>query len=154
MSGRRLLVPVLVGAAVALIATPSGAAPTNGASPTLVNSGWRGFSWDEGGTAGPFTVTTETTTYLIVVDSYCRGDQFSVSDNGSVIGETSSVPVDPECDDVPFRDGPVESFLDPTYSSAEFTLGPGTHTITLDVIVNPFAGGGAFIGFGFTPRGS
>jgi len=164
MRAPRLALPLAVLLTVAL-GSPSGAsAATGGANggltpaaanpttPAIVNSGWVDWYWDSNGTGGPFDFTTSSTTYMIVVDSYCRGDQFAVYDNGVFLGNTTSVPEDPECDDLPVRNGPVESFLDPTFSSWEFTLEPGDHSVTFAVIVNPFGSGGAYYGLGFTAR--
>jgi hypothetical protein len=164
MRAARLVLPLALLLTVALTSPMAASGATRGVNgrltqavanpktPDIVNSGWVNWTWDSSGTAGPFKFTTAATTYMIVVDSYCRGDQFAVYDNGEFLGNTTSVPMDPECDDLPARDGPIESFLDPTYSSWEYTLEAGHHVITIVVIVNPFGGGGAYIGLGFTAR--
>ena len=124
----------------------------HGQTAPTVKSGWTQFGWDEGAEAGPFEFSSLETRYMIVVDIVCRGDRFAIYDNGALLGETSDVLIDPECDDGPVRLGPIESFNDPTYSSGVFLLEPGDHSITITVIVNPFGDGSAFLGLGFQPR--
>ena len=140
-----LLGPAL---AVLLLVFPRGAtaAPSNGGPVTPQSAGWVEFQWSEDGIAGPFVYTTDGTLYFDVTDSFCRGDQFSIADNGVVIGTTSSVPIDYECDDLPMLQTPIKSYQDSTYSSGEFVLGPGSHSIVITAIVNYFGGGSGFFG--------
>jgi hypothetical protein len=141
---------VLLGFALTalLVTVPlsASAGPSNGGASAPTAAGWVNFTWDESGIAGPFDYTTEGAVYLDVTDSFCRGDQFSISDNGVEIGTTTSVPLDPECDDVPFLSTPIMSWKDPTYSKGEFLLEPGSHSLVITAIVNPFGSGGAFFG--------
>jgi hypothetical protein len=147
---RRNIRWLLLGSALAglLLALPLGAAaaPANGGPNNPSSAGWVTFTWGPDGVAGPFVYSTDGTLYLEVTDSYCKGDQFSISDNGMEIGTTSSVPVDPECDDPPSYSTPIKSYLEPTYSSGEFVLGPGEHSIVITAIVNPFGGGSGYFG--------
>lgn len=90
---------------------------------------------------GPFDYVSAVGTAVYVTDDFLKGDQFEVFDNGVSLGVTNPVAVDAASPEV----GPDAAFADPTYSSGCFNLPPGAHSITLDVIVNPFAGGRGYI---------
>ncbi len=92
------------------------------------------FSTDE------FSVTTTGTAEVKVTDAFLKGDQFRIFDNNVPIGDTSSVPAAPGT-----TGNPDVAFADPTYSHGVFLLGPGSHLISIEVITNPYDGGGAFI---------
>jgi hypothetical protein len=89
---------------------------------------------------GPFTFTSATPVTVRVTDDFCRGDQFRIFDFGVPIGDTSAVAIG-ACEEM----GPDAAFADPTYSSGSFPLGPGAHSLTIQVIVNPFGSGRGYI---------
>ncbi|HUB33430.1 MAG TPA: PEP-CTERM sorting domain-containing protein [Bryobacteraceae bacterium] len=76
---------------------------------------------------------------LEVTDEFLDGDQFAVFDNGTLLGDTS----------VPTNDGstcgenPDSCFADPLWSSGTFSLGAGSHSITIETILSPYGSGGA-----------
>ena len=41
--------------------------------------------------------------------------------------------------------GPAVAFLDPDYSSGVFRVGPGAHSITIDVLAGSFSSGRGYI---------
>ncbi len=118
--------------------------------PISVDGGWVDFNWSGAGSVfadeGPFTFSSLGSVEVKVTDDFCRGDQFTVYDFDVPLGDTSAV-AEGGCEDV----GPDAAFVDPSYSSGTFPLGPGDHSITIEVIVNPFEGGGAFIRVDLVP---
>jgi hypothetical protein len=108
-------------------------------------AGWTVFSWGADGlnVEGPFTFTHSGPVVVRVTDAFCRGDEFELFDAGVSVGRTSAVATDLNCSGGPVA--PDELFLDPTYSHGSFTLGPGSHSITIVAVENPFGGGAAFI---------
>ena len=77
---------------------------------------------------------------LSVTDDFDKGDRFQIYDNGTPLFSTSAVPVvtGPEV-------GPDGAYLDATYSSGSFLIGPGAHDITIEAIVSPYGGGRGYI---------
>jgi hypothetical protein len=150
-----LLTLVVVGMLVASTASaapnggPAGvAASVAGDPPIPVDApGWTFFNWGPDGLniEGPFTFSSTRSVVVKVTDGFCRGDQFEVFDSGASVGTTSAVAVDAQCDDVPEIVDPDVAFADSTYSHGAFVLAPGSHAITIRAIVNPFAGGGAWL---------
>lgn len=112
-----------------------------------VGSGWQSFVWNGIGpvfnSGGPFTFSSAGTTTLKVTDAFCKGDQFAVFDFGVQIGVTTAVAAGACAGPTDVFD-PDIAFNDPTYSHGVFILGPGNHSITFQVITNPFSSGGAF----------
>jgi hypothetical protein len=94
---------------------------------------------------GVFRFRTETRVRLRVVDGFCRGDRFGVSDNGRALFETSDVPVDPTCLEQPFATTGPEAWHDHTYSRGRRKIGPGLHRIRIRSIRSPFGGSSAWI---------
>jgi hypothetical protein len=141
--GRRLVLP---GVVVATLLLAFQAPLAHSAGPPL-NTGstqrWVDFTWGQDGWSNVITVRQPGPAKLYVTDLFCRGDVFDVYDNGVLIGTTSMVAVDEECDDVPYRDNPREAFRDPTYSSGVFELVAAErgHQLRFRTIQN-------FIGFG------
>ena len=86
---------------------------------------------------GPYTFYHSGMVKLYVTDDFLKGDQFEVFDWGSSIGTTSYVPTASG-----YEVGPHAAYLDPTYSSGVFLLGPGYHSITLQTIYDPWYSGG------------
>jgi len=114
----------LLGAVVAVLL--AGVAALGGAIP--IDGGWQYASWDGCGvvwTDGPYTFTAPGAVILEVRDDFLVGDQFRVFDNGSLLGETSTP--------------------GPGYSEGEWTLSAGAHSITIQVIVNPYCYGGFYL---------
>ena len=123
----------------------------SGDPPIAVDAGWSAttavppafFRGGAGAVFSPsiFTYTSATSTTVSVTDDFCKGDQFRIFDFGVLIGDTSVVPSG-ACTEV----GPDAAFADPSYSSGTFgPLPPGSHSITIQVIVNPFEGGRGYI---------
>ena len=130
-----------LGLAVALLAVLGGAAQ---ADQTLaVDGGWNVFSWSGSDqvwdSQGAFTYVAASWTSLKVTDGFAQGDQFEVFDFGSSIGMTS----------VPTSDGANmgsdwdAAFADSRWSSGEFLVAPGSHSITLLTLLNPYGYGDA-----------
>lgn len=103
------------------------------------------FFWGAGepvfSDSGPFEFECEHAVVVDVTDDFQKGDQFRIYDNGSPIGETSAVPVDPAGVQI----GPEAAFADPSYSSGSFWLPAGAHSISIEVINNPYDGGRGYI---------
>ncbi len=74
-----------------------------------------------------------------VTDDFDAGDQFRIYDNMTALGDTSSPGM------ASGEVGPDAAYADPDYSSGTFVLGPGSHSISIEVIVNPFEGGRGYI---------
>jgi len=81
---------------------------------------------------------------LIVQDAFLTGDQFRVFDNNIAIGDTST----PVFSDVGCGSDPVDCFADLRASRGVFTLGPGDHSFTIQMLLSPhfdrFGAGAAF----------
>jgi hypothetical protein len=73
---------------------------------------------------------------LTVTDAFNRGDSFSVFDNGTLVGTTPTVTGGGTC-----GTNPATCLADPTVSHAVFTLGAGSHSIT--ITLNTTVGAGA-----------
>jgi hypothetical protein len=161
---RRFQRSVLVGLVVGLVcglpgpasatAAPNGTGPAS-ASPAFANSPiqvdaprWTLFDWGFVGEGQPieepFTFSSSAPVVVKVTDVLCRGDQFEVFDFGVSIGTTPAVPVQ-ECDTEPFVGDPDVAFEDPSFSHGSFVLGPGSHSITIVVIADPFGFGSGYI---------
>lgn len=101
-----------------------------------VNGGWQFFSWNGAApvavTENPFTftITAPGGGVLTIVDGGVDGDQFEVTDNAVVLGNTS----------VPANDGGNGGWnfdvllTDARFSKGSFALAPGAHTVTLRTI--------------------
>jgi hypothetical protein len=154
---RMVLIGLAAVAAVALLAPGSAAGGVNGATapgggiPLPVDGEWHAFDWGSDGYSAVFTFTTAGTARLRVTDAYCRGDIFEIYDNSVLVGRTSDVPLDPECDDRPIGWKPGGAFRDPTYSHGVFLLGGGEHQLQLLETVNYFGGGAGYLGVADRP---
>ncbi|MFC2068421.1 hypothetical protein ACFLTP_05390 [Chloroflexota bacterium] len=91
--------------------------------------------------SGPFTFTSTGVVRVDVTDDFQKGDQFNVYDNAGFVGTTSLVAVDATSLEV----GPEVAFNDATYSSGSFILGPGDHSIDIEVIGASFTIGRGYI---------
>lgn len=127
-------------AALACFAAPAGAGSIT------VGSGWEFFSWSNGpgvwNSEGAFTFDVPFSTDLKVTDAALDGDQFEVYDGGFLIGTTS----------LPANDGAWigdfdAAFADPRWSSGEYLLGPGAHSLTFKTILVPTGAPGGDAGF-------
>lgn len=114
--------------------------------PIIVNDGWQTFYWSGSGPVynieGPFTFSGGAAR-LTVVDAFCGGDQFAIYDNGVLIGNTSVAPPDPICEGT--AGDPDSALASSAYTRGVFLLPPGPHAITIQIVVNPFSEGGAFL---------
>lgn len=125
--------------------------PSLGDPPVIVGAGWStteqtppAFFWGANpgfDSEGAFTFSAPTTTLLNITDDFCPGDQFRVYDFGVSIGDTPPVAISYSCPVL----GPAAASLNPAYSHRTFVLGPGSHSITIQAITNPFGGGRAYL---------
>ena len=123
---------------------------SSSADPIAVDAGWSSFSWSGSANTPAFatpvyTFSSADPTTVKITDAFCRGDRFSVSDNEAPLGDTPAVAVDRECPAPDEVHDPDAAFADPSYSSASFVLGAGTHSLAVKALNNPFGGGAAFI---------
>jgi hypothetical protein len=154
---RRLTLFCTIAGLLALSVSMAAAGPSNGSSfgnapagapvwdpPLAVNGGWQDFDWAGTGlvwnSEGPFTFDVPFATSLKVTDCFQTGDQFEVYDWGVSIGTTSPVPQGTD-----WTSSPDYAFANAPWSSGEFLLGPGAHSITLQVIQNPYDYGTAYL---------
>jgi hypothetical protein len=106
-------------------------------SPDVSSSGANDFDLGE----PPWTFTG--TGFLVVQDAFNGGDQFRIFDNGDEIGLTT-LPSDPAaCESDPV--GCFLNFLPEQVSRGVFPLSAGDHSFTIEVVLSPFGGGGAFL---------
>lgn len=75
------------------------------------------------------------------MDDFQKGDRFEIFDFLVSLGTTSLVAVDAAALEV----GSVAAFLDPTYSSGVFQVGPGAHSITIGILAGSFGAGRGYI---------
>ena len=78
---------------------------------------------------------------ITVTDDFFYGDQFRIYDNGGLLGDTSTPIAAAMAPPV----GPDAAYADPNYSSGTFVVQPGSHSITIEVIANPFDTGRGYI---------
>jgi len=121
--------------------------PAQAGTEIVPGDGWHLFSVHDAGSfaeEGPFTYSSELVTTVTVTDVGCVGDEFRVYDGESSLGETSAVEtgVCPAPDDII---APDAAFADGRYSSAVFFLAPGSHAINIEVTVDPFPAGFAYV---------
>ncbi|MFN7940405.1 MAG: hypothetical protein U0X73_02305 [Thermoanaerobaculia bacterium] len=116
-------------------------------SPNLAADGqWYCFAWGSNPSgavifADPVFATGPNR--IDVTDCFCSGDSFRVRVDGQVIGTTPPVPPEAGCDR--FQDDLDRCFADPTFSHATFQLASGQHTVQIEVVDDPFNGGGGAI---------
>jgi PEP-CTERM motif len=86
--------------------------------------------------ATPWTITSASSLILRFLDGGHQGDTFAISDNGLVIGSTSTTPIDinHSCANDPTGAGtdPAACWKDSLMSSGTFTLAPGSHSLTVN----------------------
>lgn len=112
---------------------------------------WRCFEWpEEGGGDAPAGVVVPAVPIFLagpyrieVTDCFCAGDVFQVRVDGVVIGTTSAVPDEDDCD--PSLGDLDACFASPDYSKGTFYVGPGSHEVQVEVIQDPYGSGGGAI---------
>jgi hypothetical protein len=125
------------GLMIGLLAVLGGTAQ---AVPLTVGGGWQEFFWGLDGDAwndeGAFTYVADSWTSLKVTDVRVDSDRFEVYDGNVLIG-TTSVPANSgaETDDYDL------AYASPLWSSGEFLLAPGEHSVTLLTILDPIGVG-------------
>jgi len=100
------------------------------------------FFWSDIGPAddGPFTFSSSSPVDVYITDDFESGDRFEIFDFGVSLGLTS-VPTVGDVDEM----GPAAAFLDPDYSHGVFTVGPGDHSITIEVLAGSIDLGRGYI---------
>lgn len=78
---------------------------------------------------------------LQVTDAFQKGDRFDVFVNSVFRFTTSEVPIDP----LGFISDPDLALADPTDSSGQVVLGPGSYSVEIFVNTSPFSRGDAFL---------
>lgn len=132
---------VLIGA-VAIAAALAGTA----AAAALTAGTWQFFQFTVAGstaTGSPFTFTSSVAAVVTVTDAFCGGDRFTVSDGVTVLGTTSTVPVE-GCPGTNISD-PDLALANPAFSHGFFAVGAGAHSIGVVASTSPYNGGGAYI---------
>jgi hypothetical protein len=76
---------------------------------------------------------------LIVTDAFLSGDRFQIFDFGAAIGATSIPSNGGDC-----GDDPDPCVADPLVSHGFFSLAPGPHKITIQMLASPFDAGAAY----------
>ncbi len=125
-----------IGLMIALLAVLGGTAQ---AAAITVGGGWQYFEWgvsdnDAWNDEGAFTFVADSRTSLKVTDYLRTGDQFEVYDGDVLIGTTSPSGVNEAIEPTENYD---EAYASPLWSSSEFLLDPGSHSITILTIVDP-----------------
>ena len=142
----------------ALAATSLALASTANAAPIIVGQ-WYTFGFNGVGSAlvngtgftlgtnpaapaapdAPWTFNLATAGTLIVTDGFNSGDQFTLSDSGSVIGSTSAPTAGANCgDDIQV------CLATAAISKGTFNLAAGAHSLTGVATLSPFGGGAGF----------
>lgn len=128
------LLAVLASLALILVASATTASATTN---SIVDAGWQQFT-TEGGVGGgsvdgPYIFESTKLTKVTVTDSFCHGDEFSVFDNGVLIGNTSEIPAELHTCPTRFYLSAIAradvSMTDPTFSQGAFYVGPGSHSL-------------------------
>jgi hypothetical protein len=129
-------------------------APSLKADITLPLDTWERFSWFDGGilpsptTPSPWIFTTSSPTQLRVTDCCLIGDEFRVVITGDLNTTLDTSAINPALDGVDSgaSTGPA-SWADSDLSHLAVDLGPGSYSVSIDVIRNALrvTSGGAFI---------
>lgn len=137
LTRRLALLTALTTMVFASAATANAATGAGTGTDVSPDAGWQQFETDGGvgGTSvtGPFHFESAALTKVTVTDAYCRGDVFSVLDNGAVLGDTATVPEELQncsprfyLSDIVRADA---SMLDSAFSHGTFYVGPGSHAL-------------------------
>ena len=124
--------------------SPNGGGTVTGDPPLLLGSGFQEFIFfGVGSTAGPFTFTAPTgqLVRVTVTDLGCAGDQFRVSDNSRVLGNTSAPTTNRDCSGTRFVTSCAAGLASPEFSPGSFYVAPGSHSVTVTAIQSPVWGG-------------
>lgn len=125
---------LLASLALMVVASATTASATTNAT---VDAGWQQFT-TEGGVGGdsvdgPYLFESTKLTKVTVTDSFCHGDEFSVFDNGVLLGNTSEIPAELHTCPTRFYLSAIAradaSMTDPTFSQGAFYVGPGSHSL-------------------------
>jgi hypothetical protein len=128
---------VLASLALIGVASVASASTASATTTATVDSGWQQFT-TEGGVGGdsvdgPYLFESTKLTKVTVTDSFCHGDEFSVFDNGELLGDTSEIPAELRNCPTRFYLSPIAradvSMADPTFSQGSFYVGPGSHSL-------------------------
>ena len=150
---RGIIVLMTLGLLLALVGTAAADGGNGGgqrrpfglATAITVGGGWTRFDFgDVGSTAGPFTFTSAGPTVLKITDAFCAGDRFRVFDNGQLLGDTSAVFLT-LCGFPGETEDPDVANSSSYYTHGVFSLGAGSHSITIQPLASPFGSGGAFL---------
>jgi hypothetical protein len=122
----------------------AGVLPATQADALVLDGGWDTFNWSGGVSASwvqTFSFTLTGSAILKVTDAFISGDMFDIFNFGVLLGSTSAVPAGLGLSIVDDYDA---AFADGDWSSASFTLGPGSYEITGTVaqIATGFSSGG------------
>lgn len=121
--------------------------------PITIGSGWQSFTWGiydffpvplpypMPDNEGPFTFTSTGSAIINVTDAFLTGDVFDVSDKEKLLGTTTYVP---KLGPYVWTNDPNTAYSDPRWSHGSFTVGPGSHSVTL-VTVQGYDYGEAYI---------
>jgi hypothetical protein len=112
----------------------AGSFATNGSS-TIPSSGGNSQQADN----PPWTFTSAIPTVVRVTDAFQPGDTFSLFDNATIVGPTSTPVGTPIT-----TDNPDVAFAQPGYSHGAFTLAPGAHSLTIRVDATPVGSGAGY----------
>lgn len=126
----------------ALFLALAGSLTLSARADNLAPNTWTLFYFQNAGdlvSSNPDSATTESTNFFAngpttinVTDGWLAGDEFTVYDNGVLLGTTSGVNPGPgTCDD------PATCFVDPIYSHGSWKVGAGQNDITLYATVVP-----------------
>jgi hypothetical protein len=131
------------GMAIASIAIGFTASAPAGAVSIVPDSGWQNFTFADVGSIGnpTFQFTLAQAGELKVTDAFQSGDRFEVYNFATLLGLTS---VPGSSGDQIGSDADA-AFIDPRWSSGIFSLAAGTYDISVETIVSPFGGGGAYL---------
>ena len=114
-----------------------------GTTPATLN-----YFQDINGNAIDFTFTLTSSAILTVADGWWDGDQFTVTNNGVSIGNTST----PVFDGQYVGDSWYDALKNPAFSSRSWVLGPGAYDISGVAIQSPIGYGEGGIALGAVPE--
>jgi hypothetical protein len=133
---------------LALLIIPASAAGAPQRPQQLPFGEWVAFDAGTAGTSdaqGLFKFTSQKRVALRVTDAFCRGDRYRILDHGHRKGTTSLVPIDTDCDQLPFASTGPEGWTAPGYSRVRLVLRPGFHRIRIRSLRSPFGASTGFI---------
>jgi len=105
------------------------------------------FYWNEGEpvfSTDCFYYESDREIRIDLTDAFCTGDRFRLYIDGNPVAETTPTS-GAVCDAPGETQDPNVAFGNPQYSWGSFPGPAGSHSVTIEVIENPFDGGGAYI---------